>query len=274
MWNDRRLSIPSVLAVAHGALLVCLTGRTAHAIDAPDDRDKARPCRPTITCTADIVAPGELEVEAGGAYARGDALEQVTLPFLLKLTLAPWIQWQVGSNGVTFARTDPHTTFLDNVFTGPKLHLVDQGSIVPSLALSAQVSIPTFAIDGYTRNTDLSFVGFASKDLGPLHVDWNIGLSVWGLNDGALTQGYTSLVLATSLPAGFGVEVEGYIFSDAAPASNHDGGPRAALTLSPRNWLVFDAGGDIGLYPSIRGYTIFAGATVIPAVFWRSGGGG
>jgi hypothetical protein len=255
--------------LAWSAAAVALSSSTARAVEAPNDKDQAKPCRPTITCTADIVAPGQLEVEAGGAYAHGDSLSQVTFPFLVKLSVATWLQLQVGSNGYTLVRTDPHANYFDNLFAGPKLHLVDQGDILPSLAVSAQVSVPTFAADGYVRNTDLFFVGYASKDLGPLHVDWNVGLDLWRINDVAEAQGYTSLVLSTQLPANFGVQAEGYIFSAAGSAANRDGGGRGVLTFAARPWLVIDAGGDLGLYPSERGYTFFAGMTVIPVVFWR-----
>jgi hypothetical protein len=257
------------VAVSAGALVSLWCIRTAAAVEAPDDRDHAKPCRPTITCTADIVAPGEFEVEAGGSYAHGGAVRQWTFPLLLKLSVTTWLQAQIGSNGYTLVRSEPHANYFDNIFVGPKFHVLDQQKFVPSLAASAQVSFPTFAAEGYDRNTDLFFVGYASKDIGPLHVDWNAGLSLWRLNDGARAQGYTSLVLSTALPANFGVEAEGYFFSGAGTAANRDGGLRGALTFSARPWLVLDAGGDAGLYPSNRAYTVFAGVTVIPVVFWR-----
>jgi hypothetical protein len=270
MRRERRTSTAGVLAWAAGISVVGSSVPSASAADGPDDRDHAKPCRPTITCTADITAPGEFEIEAGSAYAHGDALSQWAFPFLLKLSVADWLQAQLGSNGYTLVRTDPHADFMDNIFVGPKFHLVDQGSIAPSLAFSAQVSVPTFAADGYVKSTDVFFVGYASKDLGPVHADWNAGLSVWRVAGGAIAQGYTSVVFSTTLPASFGAALEGYVFSDAAPAASRDGGLRGAATFSARPWLVIDAGGDAGLYPSVRGYTLFAGVTVIPVVFWRS----
>ena len=61
------------------------------------------PCRPTISCTADLVPPGSFEIEAG-YYARrvppaGYVHDQ---PLLAKLTLFPWIQAQLGMNGAVF----------------------------------------------------------------------------------------------------------------------------------------------------------------------------
>ncbi len=51
----------------------------------------------------------------------------------------------------------------------------------------------------------------------------------------------------------FGAMVEGYVFGDARPFVRHDAGFLFALSASPRPWLVFDAGGDIGGYPATRG---------------------
>jgi hypothetical protein len=62
---------------------------------------------------------------------------------------------------------------------------------------------------------------------------------------------------------------EAYSFSDAAPVGPRDGGFLFAVSHSPRTWLVFDAGGDLGSFPSTRAYSVFIGASFIPAVLWR-----
>jgi hypothetical protein len=271
LGGDRhRVRLLKGFEFAVAALVVGSSAATAYGLEATGDGDEAKPCRPTITCTADIVSPGEFQLESGASFAQGGAVRALTFPLLLHLGVTHWLEGQVGSNGLTFLWTDPHAQFLDNVFVGPKFHLLDQGSVAPSLSVSGQVSIPTFAEDGYVRETDLFLVGYASKDIGPIHVDWNIGLSVWRLAANAQAQGYTSLVVSKSLPADFGIEVEGYYLSAAEPAASRDGGLRGAVTYSARPWLVLDAGGDLGWFPSERGYTVFAGITVIPFVFWRA----
>jgi Putative MetA-pathway of phenol degradation len=236
----------------------------------PDDRDHALPCRPTISCTADIVAPGAFEVEAGTLHAHADGLTQWTFPVLLKQSFTRWLQLQVGSNGLTIIRDGSHAQFLDNIFVGPKLHVLDQGTYAPSLALTAQVSLPTFSADGYARHENAFFIAHASKDVGPIHVDLNGGLSAWHLDDSPKTQGYVALAASAALPAHFGAVVEGYFFSDALPAAPRDGGVRAALTFAARPWLVIDAGADGGFFPSARAYSLFGGVTIVPVVFWRS----
>ena len=75
-----------------------------------------------------------------------------SLPFLLKQSLSHFLQLQAGSNGYTLVGSAQQARYFDNVFFGPKLNLVDQGDIVPSLAVSAQASLPDRAdAAGYAR---------------------------------------------------------------------------------------------------------------------------
>jgi hypothetical protein len=247
-----------------------VSATSAWAIDVPDSHDNAQPCRPTITCTADITSPGTLEVEAGGQWEHTSGRNEGSFPFLLKQTFLSWLQLQVGSNGYTLLRDGIQAQYLDNVVIGPKLHLVDQGKLAPSLAVSAEVSVPTFDATGYNRYIDLFLVTYASKDLGPIHVDLNGGAYLWRL-EALEAQAFVSGVLSMSLPLNLGPELEGYYFSDAAPVASHDGGVRAAMTWKARPWLVLDLGGDVGFFPSVREFTLFAGLTVIPVVFYRTG---
>ncbi len=246
-------------------------------VDLPDARDTAHPCRPTISCTADIVEPGRLEAEAGALVSHVDAgpARVLSFPFLLKQSFTRMLQLQVGSNGYTRVDALPETRYFDDVFVGPKLHLRDQDDSGPSLALSAQVAFPVSSAEGYTRHDDASLTGFASKDVGWVHLDWNVGALAWGLEGSPALQGFAALALSpTSSPAPLGGTVEVYYFSDAAPVAPHDGGVRICVQVTARPWLVFDVGTDTGFFPATREYSMFLGVTVIPVVFWRPEGAG
>jgi hypothetical protein len=230
------------------------------------------PCRPTIACTADLVPPGAFEVEAG-ALARRDASSgrEWTFPVLLKLTVAEWAQLQVGDDYV-LARGKGSSRYLDDVTPGVKFHLVDQGAVVPSLSLSALASIPTFQGEGYLRTYDALFTAYATKDFGPVHADLNVGANAWRVEDAPRPQEWVALALSANLPPPFGVMTEGYYFTDAAPVTTHDGGFLFAITHSPRSWLVFDVGGDVGMFPSTRQYSVFMGVSFVPVVLWQAPG--
>jgi hypothetical protein len=254
------------------SLLVALPQWEARAAEWPTPDDQVKPCRPTISCTADIVSPGLLEVEAGGLFSKFGKLQseslELTFPVLIKLTLTRLLQLQVGSNGYTVISGNAPAQYFDNLFFGPKLHLVDQGDIRPSLALTAQLSVPTFGQDGRTHEVDAFFTGHASKDISILHVDWNVGVDAWRL-DAPVAQVFTALALSTMLSSTFGVALEGYYFSNTSIVPR-DGGVRLVFSTTVRPWMVVDVGDDVGFFPSTRAFSAFFGMTFIPGVLWRS----
>jgi hypothetical protein len=246
------------------ALVVLGPSRAAFALDGLGDV-RALPCRPTIACTADFVPPGSFEVEMGALFRRvGAEGRQWTLPLLAKLTLAEWLQAQVGSNGYTVTRGDMPAQYFDDVTAGLKVHLVDQRAIVPSVSVSATASLPTFPATGYLRTVDALLIAYVTKDLGPIHADWNLGWNAWRIDGDPRAQAWTALALSANLSPIFGVMAETYYFSDAAPIAPRDGGLLFAISHTPRRWLVFDFGGDVGFFPSSRAYSLFLGLTVVP----------
>jgi hypothetical protein len=253
------------------------------AADPPDDSVTTLPCRPTIACTADLVQPGAFEIESGVLFRRlgtgSGSVRQWTYPFLLKLTLDRWIQLQAGSNGYTTAKETKGTEavpqqYFDDALLGAKVHLVDQTALVPSLSLSATASIPTFRGQaGYVRTYDALFTAYVTKDVARIHADFNAGVNVWRIGDraanaGPLPQGFAALAISMNLPRPFGIMAEAYCFSDAAPIAPRDGGFLFALSHSPKPWLIFDFGGDVGWFPSSRAYSVFIGMTIVPVVLW------
>jgi hypothetical protein len=269
-----RSSVPRPRAITLLVLVagVCAT-RRAESAEPPDGRDTSRPCRPTVSCTAEIVAPGTLEVETGAAASKlGNGSRSLTVPFLLKQSVTPQLQLQLGSNGytaTTATTSTPPARYLDNVFVGPKLPVLDQGRWAPALAVAGQWSIPTLEAAGYSRNHNAFFTGFASKDVGPIHFDLNVGANVMRLEQ-PLPQAFGAFAASASLPdTPFGAALEVYAFSDASPVAARDAGVRSFVAVSPRPWWVFDVGGDVGLVASTRAYSLFLGMTFVPVILFR-----
>jgi len=267
----RRASVarpPIALFAGLLASIVHSPPRLARATELPGERH-ALPCRPTIACTADLVVPGAAEIEMGALYRRlGSGARQWTFPFLLKLTLAEWVQVQVGSNGYSLIRGPLAAEYLDDLTAGVKLHLLDQRVAVPSLSLSVTASAPTFREAGDLRTYDAFLTLYVTKDLGPVHADLNAGENVWRIEGDPRPQGWIALALSIGLPAPFGAMAEAYYFTDAAPIATRDGGFLFALSHSPAPWLVFDAGADLGFFPGARAYSLFVGVTWVPVLLW------
>ena len=241
----------------------------AGAVTLPDDETRSLPCRPTIACTADIVAPGLMEFEVGYLYRRlTGAVDQHSVPFLTKLTVAEWVQIQIGCNGPTFANGPVATRYVDDITAGLKFHLLAQHDSVPSISVSATLSVPISSAQGFTRTYDALLTTYVSKDFGWLHADLNVGLNFWRLEGPLQVQPWTALSLSVGLPANLGTMLEGYVFADAAPISPKDAGVLTGLTWSPRPWLVFDLGVDVGLIHATRLVSVFAGMTIVPVRWW------
>jgi hypothetical protein len=252
-------------------VIVAAAGR-AGAVDFPDAGYKALPCRPTIACTADIVPPGVVELEVGYIYRRLAAREdQHSVPFLLKLTLADWVQLQLGSNGPTFASPALPARFFDDLTLGLKLHLRDQTTDAPSMSFSATASIPLVDAEGYLRTYDALFIAYVTKDVRWLHADLNLGLNLWRLDRQPIPQPWIALALSVALAHDLTPMVELYYFGDAAPVALSDAGLLVALGYQPRNWLVLDVGADVGFIQANRVVSAFAGVTIIPLDLWDTG---
>jgi hypothetical protein len=161
----------------------------------------------------------------------------------------------------------------DDVTVVEKFHPLDPTARRPSLALSAEASIPTFRRAGCLRSYDALFAILVTKNVGPVHPDLNAGLNLWRIDDHPRPQEFVAFALSMNIVAPIGAMVESYVFSNASPIASRDGGVLFAFSQTPRPWLVFDEGADVGFYPSTRAYSLFAGATVIPAVLWRTTGG-
>lgn len=266
-----------VLAVVSTLVSISSAVREARADPSPpNDRDITLPCRPTIACTADLVRPGALEIESGALYRRagGPAHRGVWMfPVLAKLTIVEQFQLQLGSNGYSTTVSPPTERYIDDLVITPKVHFLDQTTYLPSLSFSAELSVPTLRATGYLRTYDAFFTGYVTKDFGPIHADLNGGLNVWRIEDHPEPQAFSALALSANLVPPFGIMLEGYAFSEALPVSRRDGGFLFALSHSPKPWLVFDVGGDIGFFPSTHSFAAFLGMTIVPVFFWRTTNG-
>jgi hypothetical protein len=258
---------------AYPVLIAVLAATTGAAAEDSDGTLKVLPCRPTISCSADIVPPGALEIELGYAarHVRPDGFFHIQ-PILAKLTILKWLQVQLGTNGYVLTSGDVSRSlrYLDDVSVGLKLHFLDQSALAPSLAASAALNIPTpYRNDSFPFAYDASFWVYASKDYGPLHVDLNGGLNIWqfDIRERSL-QPFVSLAAAIALPLRLGAMAEGYWFDDGGPIALRDAGLLTAASYAPSPRVLFDAGVDWSFVPATRTVTLFTGVTFIPGRLW------
>ncbi len=247
------------------AIGIALVGVLAGSRAVRADDDQVLPCRPTITCTADLAPPGTLELEAG--YQLRDASAgptQQTTPFLAKLPVRRWIELQLGTNGVT---TAGDARYVDNAIAGAKLHVRDQTPSWPSLAVTASASLPTVAQRGYVRAYDAELVVHASKDAGALHLDVNAGLYADDLGGARAYQPWVAAAATYPLGKRISLAIEPHYFADASPIAGRDAGAIVAIEVAPRGWLVFDGALD-AVASEPRAIAAIAGVSIAPARLW------
>ena len=250
---------------------VVLAASRAEAGGYPEARHRVLPCRPTIACTADIVEPGALEIEAGWLARRvRSAGFQHAQPILVTLSVSRWFQLQLGTNGRIFSTGDVQEPagYFDGASAGIKAHFLDQTDALPALAVSLALRVPSWDRPrGVPFALDATLWGYATKDLGVLHVDLNAALSALRVGGGPAWQPLLAIALSVPLGTRFGAMVEGYDFGAADAVAPPDAGVLGALTFSPRPWVMFDAGVDTSFFPSTRAHSLFLGVTAIPWVF-------
>ncbi len=230
------------------AIVLSLVSSAARADDV-----RVLPCRPTVTCTAELSDPGTLELELGYQWRR-DGGDTQTTPFLLKLPLARWLEVQLGGNGFTAA---PGARYVDDAVVGAKLHVLDQASWWPSLAFTASAAIP-----GHDPFEVIATV-HASKDAGPYHVDVNAGLDA----SRSVRQPYAAVAVSRAFATRWSAAIEPHYFAYAEPLAQRDGGAIAALAFAARPWLVIDAAIDaIAIGP--RAVAVLAGVSIAPVRLW------
>jgi hypothetical protein len=263
--DSRARTITEVRAVVGWIAACSLFAASVHA-DPSDDDLHVLPCRPTVTCTAELAPPGTLELELGYQLRRvndGAAYEHAT-PILLKLPVATWVEAQLGSNGYTLT---PIARYFDNVNLGVKLHLLDQSERRPSIAFTVAASVPTAAQEGYARAYDLFATAHASKDLGKWHVDWNAGLYAWQLEGPVAYQGFTALAASYAITGKLSATVEPHYFSEAAPISPRDAGAIGAIAYAVRTWLVIDGAIDV-VFEDQSSVAGLVGISIAPVRVW------
>ncbi len=126
--------------------LVAALSRSAGAEE--EDSVRVLPCRPTISCSADVVPPGAAEIESGYAARRvagGGYVE--TEPVLLKLTLLRWLQLQAGTNALVYSTGEVarRLDYVGDFSFGAKLHLFAGVTFVPARFWGARHRAPVTA---------------------------------------------------------------------------------------------------------------------------------
>ncbi|MDP9162309.1 MAG: transporter [Acidobacteriota bacterium] len=230
------------------------------------DSIAANPNRPTVANPADITQYGVLELEYGwDRQWPGAGLLQTSLGGLLKFGLLCDLElrWNTTSFLSQTDASGTHRTFGDN-WLGPQVRVYKQTKLVPSLAFSYGVKIPSASTNAGlgSGQVDHAFTFLASKDIAKFHFDFNateffIGRSSSGFD----TNQQLNLTFAHVLYKGLQLTGEFYGQTRLNKTAPSFASSLWALTytLTPR--LVIDGGFEAGLSSGGPHRHVFAGVT-------------
>jgi hypothetical protein len=202
----------------------------------------ANPERPTVATHAYAVAPGCIEIEQGISARGASNLSQGTSwDVNIKIGVAPHIQ--LGIFGPGYARTGAGHGIGD---WGLALKFRTDVSEQVALAAVPALTLPTGNEQlGLGAGRVLGQVPFVVSVDGPagIHADLNAG--PLGIGAGR-PQWLTTASLGRPLGGPLGVTAELFRIS-AGAAGPRQAGLLGALTVTPVQWIVIDAGGTLGL---------------------------
>lgn len=247
------------------ALAAMLLSITAQAFAETTD---VTPYRPTISNSAQLSAPGQLELELGGLHVKSGNARRTSLPYLLKLAFNE--QWGVlaGGEALVNSRDDAGVTSRgigDTTLTLKRAFVLDSDT---ALGLEFGTKLPTAKDTIGSGKADYTMNGIFSKDFAQIHLDANLNATRLGaltLGAARMQTGFsTSLSMPLSGQWSSTVELAGTRQSGAPNTAQF----LAALVYSPSKQLAIDAGFTKGLNSMSQDWSFFTGFVVPLAKLW------
>jgi hypothetical protein len=244
------------MPIRHWLVSIALTGVSASLSPAQTDPRAVQPERPTVATHAGTVAPGFLEIEAGGQWDRfDDGSLGMQLPMVFKFGVSRSVQLSIFT---AFVSPPVGSSAIGDAGVGVKWRFVEHHPALGRFAIFPSVKFPTGTTASGTATgtnvtpmgsgtgtgtTDFGLLLISSRMLGPVALDLNAGYTrrtggdagasgetmVWTISTGGPWAG----------PVGWVVELFGYPKTGIQPSS-------AALLFGPtlvvKPWLSLDAG--------------------------------
>lgn len=254
-------------------LLVCISlmsaPAAAQAPDAPDPH-VAQPERPSVATHAHTVAPGWLELEAGGERDSADGeYTGFVLPVAIKVGLSARTQLSIftgvarPAGGATFDASD--------LGVSVKWRIADAVPFFGAVAIQPGVIISSAAGDA-ERTVGANLLIIASRSAGPVGIDANVGFTRRSGTGADAPRSETLWAIAPggalARRVGWVAELFGY------PATSGPSGQRSTTamlvgaTFTWRPSVVFDAG-LIAPLSGPQSRALFAGGVWNAGRIWR-----
>ena len=233
----------------------------------------ANPARPTVATPATITPVGYLQFETGflGANHSPEFSSRYSLNEVVKLSLASRLEVVAQLEPFSHATLDGTVTNSGgDLYLGAQAVLYQGEGAKPTLAASYfyhayDDGAPNFDVGSPTQEITL----LASADVKGFHYDANAFFSE--LTQGAVRRGQfgQTISIEHSITKKFALSGELWHFTQPFLRGNAVGN-LWALSYTPRNTLVFDAGFNRGLTSTSTRWQVFCGITyLLPDRLWK-----
>lgn len=257
----------------HNSMFVvaALAAVSAHAQELPSTQQaegpavEEDPISPSPCCGAAIVQGGNFEAEANysGDGARSGGFTH-TSNLTLKYSFTDRLQVQLATANLVVAGVGSLHAF-DGVSPGLKYVFLEQGELAPQMAVSAHAVFPTDTTANALQTTiDAYAMIYASKDVGPIHLDATATLSLANLTASVVPQGGASLTATWNFTDEWGISSGPYSSFGNAEKVPVDGGWFASLNFAPFPQLALSVGAEAGFFPESRAWSVFGGVAWVP----------
>jgi hypothetical protein len=211
------------------------------------DPHEAQPERPTVATHAGTVAPGWLEIEAGGEFDRyNDDSHGIGFPLTIKLGLSPNIQFSlfpsaVQSPGVSGVQ-------VGDLAFGLKWRLADDLPILGRFAVLPSIKLPTgsTATGAGTGTVDGNMLLISSNEFGSVELDINLGYTRRSGDGTTAPQSATLWTISFGGPAVGALGWTAELYGLPGTSGNAGKSPVVAALFGPtftvESWLVLDLG--------------------------------
>jgi hypothetical protein len=246
-------------------LILILIAHASRSVAQSRDPHEAQPERPTVATHAGTVAPGWLEIEAGGEFDRyDDNSHGAVVPVNVKIGLGSHTQLSVFPSGVK--TPSGRAIELGDLGLGVKWRITDGLPLIGRCALLPSIKLPTGSTStgAGTGTLDGTVLLISSNDLNGVALDINVGYTRRSGDGRAAPREATIWTISFGGP-GFGglgwtAELYGYPGTTGPAGTPPTGAVLFGPTLTFRSWLVF----DLGLIEHIVGpqeYAFYCGVT-------------
>jgi hypothetical protein len=242
--------------------LLCLPMLLSFACAHADEFAPVTPYRPSVSTSAQLPQPGQLELELGALASKSDGARRDSLPYQFKIAFNK--EWGVLVGGEAAVWTPEQRGVGDTAVVLKHAILVDDAN---AFGVELGVKLPTAKNGLGSGKSDTTFNTIYSHDFSAVHMDLNLNATRLGAvdPDTGRTQAGASAAFSAPLDEHWGATWEWSGTRRAGTAST--GQVLGALTYSPSKQLTV----DFGVAKGISGgsdWSLFTGVVMPLAKWW------